>query len=145
MEIKLTPYLLLNGNAKEAVTFYADTFGAEVESMELLKDWPHEFENGIPEGYEENVMHAHINIGTSQLMLADALPGQDFTAGSTITIMIDLQEVEDAKKLFEKLSVGGEIDTPLSATSYSPAYAQLTDQFGITWQIVTAFKDDEQA
>lgn len=141
MEVKLTPYLLLNGTAKEAVTFYKEAFDANVESMELLKDWPHEFEEGIPEGYEENVMHAHLNIGNSWLMLADSLPGQDFHSGSAITIMIDLQEVADAKRLFEKLSVGGEIDTPLSATSYSPAYAQLTDKFGITWQIVTEFKD----
>ncbi|MFC6464876.1 VOC family protein [Marinilactibacillus sp. GCM10026970] len=141
MEVKLSPYLLLNGNTKEAISFYTDAFGGSVESMELVKDWPHEFENGIPEGYEENVMHSLINIGGSWLMLADTLPDQNFHPGSAISIMIDLKEIADAEKLYDKLSMGAEIDYPLGKTSYSPAYAQLTDKFGINWQIITEFKD----
>lgn len=145
MNVTFTPYLLLEGQAKEAVDFYVDVFEATVESCELLKDWPHEFENGIPEGYEENVMHAHLTVGNSWLMLADTLPGQTMTAGSTITIMIDLKEVTDAENIYKKLSKNGEVITELTETSYSPAYAQVKDMFGIEWQIVTEFSEMEGA
>ncbi|GMA72513.1 hypothetical protein [Tetragenococcus osmophilus] len=40
MNIQLTPYVLLDGKANEAVDFYAGVFNAEIESREMLKDWP---------------------------------------------------------------------------------------------------------
>ncbi|PRY81363.1 VOC family protein [Alkalibacterium olivapovliticus] len=138
MDIKLTPYLMLNGDAKEAVEFYKDVFGAKVESIELVKDWPQEFEGEVPEGYDDHVMHAHLSFGSSSwLMLADVLPGQTYTPGSTITIMLDIKTVPIAETLYKKLTAGGEIVSALSETSYSPAYAQVKDKFGVEWQIVT--------
>lgn len=47
--------------------------------------------------YEDNFIHAHINIGIYWLMLADTFPGQNIQPDSTITIMVDLKEEADAK------------------------------------------------
>ncbi|MCC5895950.1 MAG: VOC family protein [Alkalibacterium sp.] len=142
MDIHLTPYLMLNGNAKEAADFYADLFGAPIRSMELVKDWPQEFEGDIPEGAENLVMHAHLDIGTTGLMLADIFPGQPYVPGSTITIMLDTKTVNDAEALYRKLSSGGEVLMSLSETGFSPAYAQVKDQFGVQWQIVSDFPEE---
>lgn len=141
MNIRLTPYLLLDGKANEAIDFYADVFDAEVENRELLKNWPQEFDNNVPEGYENNVMHAHLNIGQSQLMLADRLPGQTMQPGSTITIMIDVKEIPDARRLFSALLVDGEETMALQESSFSPAMGQVKDKFGIEWQIITEHPD----
>lgn len=141
MDLRLTPYLLVNGKAKEAVDFYADVFAAEVESCELLKDWPQDFDGQIPEGYENNVMHAHLNIGESQLMLADVLPGQKVEPGSTITIMIDVKQVSDAEKLYSALISKGEEIMPLQESSFSPAMGQVKDKYGVEWQLVTEYPD----
>lgn len=141
MDIRLTPYLLLDGEAKEAVDFYEHVFAAEVESCEFLKDWPQDFDDEVPEGYENNVMHAHLKIGETQLMLADILPGQKVKPGSTITIMIDIKQVSDAEKLFSALISGGEEIMPLQESSFSPAMGQVIDQYGVEWQLVTAHPD----
>ncbi|WP_440896794.1 VOC family protein [Amphibacillus sp. Q70] len=141
MNIQLTPYLLLDGKANEAIDFYTNVFDADIESRELLKDWPQEFDHHIPEGYENNVMHAHLNIGQSQLMLADTLPGQTMKQGSTITIMIDVKEVSDARRLFSALLVDGEETMALQESSFSPAMGQVKDKFGIEWQIITEHPD----
>ncbi|WP_423190300.1 VOC family protein [Alkalibacterium sp. f15] len=141
MDVNLTSYLMLDGNAKEAISFYSDVFEAKVESMELYKDWPQEFEENIPEGYEDKVIHAHLTLGSSELLLADIFPGQPYTPGSVITLMLDVKKVSDAEILFEKLSSNGDIIIPLSETSFSPAYAQVKDKFGIEWQIVTDFPE----
>lgn len=137
MNVNITPYLMLNGNAKEAIAFYTAVFDTNVESMERYKDWPQEMGGDIPEGYGDKIMHASIAVGNSYLMLADSFPDQPYTNGSVITLMLDVNDVSEAEILFEKLSADGEIVVPLGETSFSPAYAQVKDKFGIEWQIVT--------
>ncbi|GBD58716.1 putative uncharacterized protein [Tetragenococcus halophilus subsp. halophilus] len=141
MNIQFTPYVLLNGKANEAVDFYAKVFDAEIETREVLKDWPQEFDGKVPEGYENNVMHAHLNIGNSQLMLADLLPGQFQQPGTTVTILIDVKEVADAKRIFTALLTGGKETMALQETSFSPAMGQVNDKFGVEWQIITEHPD----
>lgn len=141
MDISLTPYLLLNKQAKEAVDFYIEVFDAEVFGIEYLKDWPDEFDGEIPDGFENNVMHAHLIIGDSALMLADTLPGQPFDTGSSINLMIDVKKVEDAETLFSALSLDGQEIMPLQETGFSPAFGQVKDKFGIEWQIIAEHPD----
>lgn len=141
MNISLTPYLLLEGQAKEAVDFYTEVFDAEVFGIEYLKDWPDEFEGELPEGFENNVMHAHLIINGSALMLADTLPGQPFQSGSSVNLMIDVKEVEDAETLFSALSLDGQEMMALQETGFSPAFGQVKDKFGIEWQIIAEHPD----
>jgi len=141
MNANLTPYLMLDGNAREAAGFYAEVFDAEIESMDFLKDWPQEFDGDIPEGYEDSVIHAYVRIGSLGLMLADIFPGQLYEPGSLITIMVDVKETGEAETLFERLSDGGDVIMPISETSFSPAYAQVKDKYGIEWQILTDSSD----
>lgn len=141
MDISLTPYLLLNGQAKEAVDFYTEVFDAEVFGIEYLKDWPDEFDGELPDGFENNVMHAHLIIGNSALMLADTLPGQPFESGSSIDLMIDVKEVKDAESLFSSLLSEGQELMPLQETGFSPAFGQVKDKFGIRWQIIAEHPD----
>lgn len=131
----------MDGQANEAVDFYAEVFDAEIESREMLKDWPQEFGGQVPEGYENNVMHAHLNIGDSQLMLADLLPGQSKQPGTTVTIMIDVKEVVDAKRIFSALLADGQETMALQESSFSPAMGQVNDKFGVEWQIITEHPD----
>ncbi len=137
MTMSIAPYLLLDGNAKEVIEFYSDVFDTKAESMELYKDWPQEMGTTIPEGYEDKIMHASLTIGSSTLMFADTYPGQTYTPGTVITLMLAVETVSDAEVLFEKLSSGGEVMIPLGETSFSPGYAQVKDKFGMEWQIVT--------
>lgn len=137
MDLGISPYLMLNGNAREVIDFYSDVFDTQAESMELYKDWPQEMDGTIPEGYGDKIMHASLTVGSSTLMFADSYPGQPYKPGTVITLMLDVKTVSDAEVLFEKLSDGGEVMIPLAETSFSPRYAQVKDKFGMEWQIVT--------
>ncbi|TVP92127.1 VOC family protein [Alkalibacterium sp.] len=135
--MNITPYLMLDGNAKEAAHFYADVFDTPIESMELVKDWPQEFEGEIPQEIEDNVMHAHIKIGSTGLMLADAFPEDEYVPGTSITLMIDCKNTTEAKQLYDKLAEEGSVLFAFNETGFSPGYAQVKDKYGIDWQIVT--------
>lgn len=137
MTISISPYLMLDGNAEEALAFYTDIFDTEVESKERYKDWMQEMDEEIPESYGDKLMHASLKVGSSHLMLADSYPGQPYSPGSIITLMLDAKDVTEAERYFKRLSSEGEIIIALAETSFSPGYAQVKDRFGVEWQIVT--------
>lgn len=137
MELTITPYLMLDGGAQEAIHFYQKLFGAEIIGLEYLKDWPGEMGIEVTPENEERVMHAHLKIGSSEIMLADYLPSQTPKPGSSINLMILVKEEETAKKLFTLLQNDGKEIMPLQETGFSPATGQVVDKFGIEWQIVT--------
>lgn len=139
--MSISPYLMLDGQAKEAAHFYADVFDTEVLSMELAKDWPQEFEGELSNELGERVMHASLKIGNSNLMLADIFPDDSYTTGSSISLMIDCKNTNEGKAYFDKLAIEGSVTFPFGKTSFSPGYAQVTDKYGIDWQIVTDSPD----
>jgi len=143
VELTITPYLMLDGRAQEAIHFYQEILGAEIIGQEYLKDWPGEMGIEVTPENEGRVMHAHLKIGSSEIMLADYLPGHTPQPGSSINLMIVVKEAETAKNFFSLLENGGKESIPLQETGFSPATVQVVDRFGIEWQIVTARPDTE--
>lgn len=86
---------------------------------------------------KELVVHSQLNIGETYLMLSDNFPGEPYQIGTQLNVAIIIRDVEKTKKVYEKLQVDGEVLVELQETPFSPAYAQVKDQFGITWQIST--------
>lgn len=127
-------YLITDGNGQEAVKFYAEALKAEVIS---LMTW----EEGVPNCPEEHkhlVMNAQLMIGAIRLMLSDENPEFEFKVGHNVVPTIMVDSVEEAKYLYDKLSVEAQsIAMPLQKTFWSPAYANFTDKFGVLWQIST--------
>lgn len=138
MEMKVTPYLMFDGKAEEAIHFYREVFGAEIVGLEYLRDWPGEMGVEVTPDNEGQVMHAHLKIGQSEIMMADYLPGQTPQSGSSINLAIDVNDAAVAEKLFSALQQGGSVIMPLQETGFSPATGQVRDRFGVEWQIVTA-------
>lgn len=70
-------------------------------------------------------------------MISDTFPGQPYELGSQVTIAIILTDVEKSKEVFSKLRDGGNVTMELQETFWSPSYGQVTDKFGVSWQITT--------
>lgn len=125
-------YLVTNNNGLEAVDFYKDVFAAEVVSCTT-------FGQAIPDTPEEHqnlVLNANLNINGIRLQISDNGPQFDYVQGSNMTACIQLDSAEAAKDIYDKLSAGAQkIDLELQETPWSPAYANLTDKFGMNWQI----------
>ena len=70
---KLAPhvdtYLFFNGRCEEAIKFYQNALGAEVEMLMRFKESPDK--SMIAPGVEEKVMHASIKIGDTSIMVSD--------------------------------------------------------------------------
>lgn len=125
-------YLVTNGNGLEAIEFYKNAIGAEVEQVNLFKD----FLPDCPAELENFVMNAQFRLNGQRFMLSDNNPEMPYSVGENITVALITDDAETAKDLFTKLSEGAmKITMDLQAVPWSPAYGSLQDKFGIHWQV----------
>ena len=69
--MQLSPYLMFDGRAEEAIKFYQKALGAKVEMMMRFKENPEPQIGMMPPGADNKIMHAHLKIGEHSLMLSD--------------------------------------------------------------------------
>lgn len=83
--------------------------------------------------------HALLEVGESVLLFSDT-PGPSIEKGNQVMINISTNDVEKSKRIFAALQQDGQVNQPIEETPFSPAFGNVTDQFGITFQIVTENK-----
>lgn len=137
MILRMNPYLVTNGDGQEAVRFYEQALNAKVVTVQTFGDMPADPNHPIPPGAENRVMHALLKVGETDLMISDTMPGMEHTVGNNVTIAIHMSDAATAKAVYEALLEGGTVVMPLQETFWSPAYGQVTDKFGILFQIST--------
>jgi PhnB protein len=125
----LTPHLVVR-NAKEALEFYKNAFGAEIGHVAHM-----------PNG---KVMHASLRIGDSQLMLNDEMPeygvGSPLSlGGSPVTIHIYTENVDQAFN--RAVSAGAQIKMPLADQFWGDRYGVVADPYGHKWSLASHVKD----
>ncbi len=133
------PYLILNGNGQEAIKFYEQALDATVVAVKTFGDMHHNSDAPLPEIAKNRVLNAQLKVGNTDLMISDTFPGteNEHHIGTHISIALIVDNVEKSKEVFAKLSEGGEEIMPLQETFWSPSYGQITDKFGVNWQITT--------
>ncbi|WP_077212264.1 VOC family protein [Bacillus dakarensis] len=128
-------YLVFNGNCREAVEFYAKVFQTESPQIMTFGEAPPNPEYTPPEEVKNLVMHARLNIDGSNVMFSDTYPGQPFVVGNNVTLALISKNMEDIKSWYEQLKDGGSVGMELQETFWSKLYGQVTDKFGIHWQL----------
>jgi PhnB protein len=137
MTLRLSPYLVMDGNAKEAIQFYEKVLDAKVLFNQTFGEMPENPEFPLPADAKERVAHAMLKVGETDLMFSDTFPGQPHQKGNQVTICISTNDMEKSKQIYEALQQDGQVNMPLQETHFSPAYGSVTDKFGVTFQIYT--------
>ncbi|WP_316245806.1 VOC family protein [Paenibacillus tuaregi] len=138
MNFQLTPYLMLNGTAKEAVQFYQKVLGAEVVFIQTFGEGPEEFVNSLSSEEKGRIAHSVLKIGDSALYVGDVETRMAPVKGNQIMLCITTRDVKESQRLYELLQKeGGVVNQPLQSTYFSPSYGVVTDRFGVTFQVFT--------
>ena len=140
MTVRLIPYLVMDGNAKEAIEFYEKALNAQILFSQSFGEMPENPEFPLPEEAKNCISHATIKVGETELMLSDTFPGQPHQSGNQVTICITTNDADNAKQMFDALKQEGQVGMPLQETFFSPAYGSVTDKFGVNFQIFTEGK-----
>jgi PhnB protein len=118
------------GRAVDAVAL-----GAEVQTLMRCRESPDPPPPGmVPPGSEDKVMHASFRIGESVVMASDDCSSQARPiAGFSLSITVAY--AAQARRCFEALADGGQVQMPLTKTFWSPCFGMLADRSGVGWMI----------
>lgn len=136
MTVKLTPYITLEGRTKEAIQFYEQAIGAEVLFISTYGDMP-DMPNTFTDEMKELVAHAKLKVGEAELMFSDSPSASPIENGKRVTICITTNSVEKSRRMFEALQQDGQVNMPFSEEPFSPGFGDVTDKFGVTFQVYT--------
>ena len=128
------PFLRFDGNAAEAMTFYADLFGADEIQILRFSDAPPEA--NLPPS--DAVMYSHIMLGAHALMASDSMPGQPFQPQMSVSVNHSVATPEEGQAIFDRLAEGGDVTIPYGPVFFAPAFGMVRDRFGTNWMIGVA-------
>jgi len=132
----INPHINFNGNAEEAFNFYKSVFGGEFAKIMRFKDLASaEFPVAVHEA--NKIMHIALPIGKSILMANDVpeILGRTNENEHRSKIVISAESKEEADKLFNGLSAGGQIEMPISDSPWGSYFGMFRDKYGIEWMV----------
>lgn len=132
-------YLNCDGNAAQAVEFYAKALNSNQVKVVKFKDFPQDPNYPLPENELEMVMESSIEFAGGKIMMSDVLPSMkgitgECVAGNNVIISIINEDTQVLESYFNQLSVGGQVIMPLSNTPWSSCFGMLVDPFGVVWK-----------
>lgn len=133
----INPYLIFNGTCEEAFNFYKSVFGGDYNYLGRFKDVPQEDgSEPMDEEFANRIMHVSLPIGKNILMGSDSNPAMgEVIIGKNVNISINVESKEEANRLFEGLSKGGNITMPMQDTFWGDYFGMTEDKYGIEWMI----------
>ncbi|KRM12159.1 glyoxalase/bleomycin resistance/extradiol dioxygenase family protein [Paucilactobacillus suebicus] len=140
MTAKLYPYITFI-NAKEAMAYYKEVFGATNISRLPVSEDQAEYYGMMPSNLEDTTYHGEFEVAGTKILCSDAFMAEP-QPSSLISILLDFDsndtdDTKIAEDLFNKVT---ESDTVRVILPYSPQangdrMGQFVDHYGITWVI----------
>ncbi|MEX8547967.1 MAG: VOC family protein [Mucilaginibacter sp.] len=136
---KVSTYLNFPRNTEEAFNFYKSVFGGEFGGGGIARfgDIP-QLGGTMPiaESDKNLIMHIELPIlGGHVLMGTDAPETMGFKVnfGNNVHINLEPDTRQETKKLFDALSIDGQVTMQLQDTFWGAYYGSCTDKFGVQW------------
>ncbi len=133
----INSWINFNGNAEEAFTFYKSVFGGEFTKVVRFKDIASD-EFPVAESEENKIMYIALPIGATTMLIANDVPeilGQVNERENRSKILVSTESREEADRLFNGLSDGGEVEGPMGDSPWDSYAGMFRDKYGIEWII----------
>jgi PhnB protein len=134
--MSVQPYLTFGGRCQEAVDFYRNALGAEVEMLMRFKESPEPTPPGmVPDNWGDKIMHCSLKIGDTVLMASDGCSSSEKNFQGFSLSLTAANEAE-ADRRFAALSERGQVTMPLGKTFFARRFGMLVDRFGVSWMVI---------
>jgi len=132
----INPHINFNGNAEEAFTFYKSVFGGRFGKVIRFKDLSGPGFH-ISEKEANKIMHITLPIGNTVLMANDVPESMGPTNENEnrSKIAVTAESREEADKIFNGLSKGGNVEMPIGDSPWGSYFAMFRDKYGIEWMV----------
>lgn len=131
MGSQVNPCIMFNGNARQAMEFYRQVFGGELE-LGTIADF------GSPDAPNaDKVMHSRLDTPAGYTLMAwdfpDDRPGHPpYQPGNNVALFLGGGD-SALLEYFQTLSEGGTVTLPLERQVWGDEAGSVVDRFGITW------------
>jgi len=133
----MNPHINFNGNAEEAFTFYRSVFGGEFSRVVRFKDMANEHFQ-VSEKEANKIMHIALPVGRLNSLMGNDVPefmGRTNENENRSKIVLIAESKEEADKLFNGLSAGGQVEGPIGDSPWGSYFGMFRDKYGIEWII----------
>ena len=130
----LVPTICFQGNCDEAITFYKEAVGAEVKTINYLRDAPKDF---AMEGFSSpnHVLNSDVIIYGTQIAMLDGAKKR--ITGEYFTLTLFLDSDEEVTSVFNRLADGGRVIEGLAPQFWATLCGDVEDRFGVNWHVLT--------
>jgi len=130
MASQLNPYLNFNGNARQAMEFYTNVFGGNL-NVNTFADY------GAPDSPDaDRVMHAQLETEAGYtIMGADVTSEMEYHPMAGFSVSLSGDDGDQLRGYFEKLAAGGTVMMPLQKQVWGDEFGMCSDKFGVSWLV----------
>jgi PhnB protein len=130
MASQLNPYLNFNGNARQALEFYASVFGGQ-PALSTVADF------GAKDSPDaDRIMHGALETDAGYtIMAADVTSEMEYHSVAGCSMSLSGDDADNLHGYWDKLSAGGTITMPLSKQVWGDEFGMCVDQFGVPWLV----------
>lgn len=126
-------YINFTGNCREAMNFYKDCIGGNLDLMEIGGS---PMEQYMPNEPKQNILHSTLTKGDLILMGSDLSgPNEDVSRGGAVSLMLNADSEQELHDIYNKMSEGAQIHMKPEPTFWGAIFCTFTDKFGIKWSI----------
>lgn len=130
--MEIGPYLTFDGTCEAALNFYAEVFGGVVENLMTVAQSP--MADDFPADMQGLIMHGRVSFVGGYLMGSDAI-GAPYERAQGITVQISFDDLDRAKRVFDRLAKHGVITMAFEKTFWAGGFGMCRDRFGIPWMV----------
>jgi predicted 3-demethylubiquinone-9 3-methyltransferase (glyoxalase superfamily) len=128
MAQSVTPFLMFEGAAEEAMQFYVSLFPrSHVKSIERYgPDGP---------GAQGSVKRADFVVAGQDVICIDSPAHHAFSFTPSVSLFVECDSEAELDTVFDKLSAKGAVLMPLGDYGFSKRFGWVNDRFGVSWQL----------
>lgn len=128
--MQVNAYINFNGNCLEAMSFYKDCLGGELQVIKV-KDTP--AGASCPGGTEDQVMHSSLINKGFVIMATDMVDPGGFKPGNNFSLSVNCTSEEELNRTFNAIMEGGNIVEPIKLQFWGDLFGYGSDKFGTRW------------
>jgi predicted 3-demethylubiquinone-9 3-methyltransferase (glyoxalase superfamily) len=128
MTTTVTPFLVFEGQAEEAITFYVSL----IPNSRIVDIKRYDAE---AQGKEGSIMTAFFEIGGLTVMCTDSPVSHNFTFTPSSSLFVTCASEGELDRLAAALGEGGQVMMPIGNYGFSTRFTWVSDRYGVSWQL----------